>query len=229
MSHRSRPPRARRRDRATRSLAADAPQDPAPPSEARAGRSRWSFVRVEYGLLVLIALMMTVFAFAFFFFDVDVAQLNTYGYVGLFAISLISAASIVLPMPGVAAIAGAGALLEPVLGIPVPVLVALVAGPAEAIGEITGYAAGYGGSVLFQDRPFYPRVKAWMERRGILTMFALSSFPNPLVDVAGVAAGAVHMPLSHFYIGVLPGKIVKNLYLAAGGLAIADLVQRLFG
>lgn len=211
------------------SPAPDVPQDTPQPSDARAGRSRRSFVRVEYGLLVLIALMMTAFAFAFFFFDVDVAQLNTYGYVGLFAISLISAASIVLPMPGAAAIAGAGALLDPVAGIPTPIVVALVAGPAETIGEITGYAAGYGGSVLFRDRPFYPRVKAWMERRGILTMFALSSFPNPLVDVAGVAAGAVRMPLSHFFAGVLPGKIVKNLYLAAGGLAVAELVRRLFG
>lgn len=225
VSHRNRLPRERHRDRARRSAdtAADGRLDG--PPEAR----RFSFVRLEYGLLIVIALMMTVFAFAFFFFDVNVAQLNSYGYAGLFAISLISAASIVLPMPGVAAIAGAGALLDPVLGIPVPIMVALVASPAEAIGETSGYAAGYGGSMLFQDRPIYPRVRSWMERRGVLTMFVLSSFPNPLVDVAGVAAGAVKMRLTHFYAGVLPGKLVKNLYLAAGGLAAGELVQRLFG
>jgi membrane protein YqaA with SNARE-associated domain len=160
---------------------------------------------------------------------VSIAELNEYGYVGLFAVSLISAASIVLPMPGAAAIAGAGALLDPVLGFPVPVLVALVAGPAEALGELTGYAAGYGGSPLFRDRSFYPRVRGWMERRGIVTMFLLSLVPNPFVDVAGVAAGAVRMPVSHFFAGVLPGKILKNVYLAAGGLAGAELLRRLFG
>ncbi len=185
--------------------------------------------RLEYGLLAAVAILITVLAFVFFFLDPDLAQLNTYGYVGLFAISLISAASIVLPMPGVAAIAGAGALLDPILGIPVPILVGLVAGPAEALGELTGYAAGYGGSALFRDRPVYPRVKSWMERRGILTMFLLSTVPNPLVDVAGVAAGAVQMRLSHFFLGVLAGKVLKNIYLASGGLVGAELLRRLFG
>jgi membrane protein YqaA with SNARE-associated domain len=176
-----------------------------------------------------IVLLVSGFAFAFFFFEIDVAKLNTYGYIGLFAISLISAASIVMPMPGAFAITGAGAVLDPVFGIPVPLMVGLVAGPAEAIGELTGYGAGYGGSVLFRDRPFYPRVQAWMERRGVLTMFLLSSFPNPFVDVAGVAAGAVRMPMTHFMMGVLPGKVFKNIYLATGGWAGGELIRHLLG
>ncbi len=128
-------------------------------------------------------------------------------------------------MPGAAAITGAGALLDPIWGIPVPLLVGVVAGVAETIGELTGYAAGYGGSPLFRDRPIYPRVQAWMERRGVLTMFLLSCIPNPLVDVAGVAAGAVKMRLGRFVTGVLPGKVLKNIYLSAGGLAAAELVR----
>jgi uncharacterized membrane protein YdjX (TVP38/TMEM64 family) len=190
---------------------------------------KWSFLRLEYALLVGVGLLITSFAFIFFFFDISLAQLNTYGYVGLFLISLISAASIVLPMPGAAAIAGAGALLDPVLGIPVPIMVGLVAGLAEALGEFTGYAAGYGGSALFRDRPIYPRVKRWMERRGTLTMFLLSCIPNPLVDVAGVAAGAVQMRVWRFFVGVFSGKVVKNVYLSSGGLIGAEIIQRLFG
>ena len=186
----------------------------------------WAARRLEYGLLILVAVLTSTLAFAFFFFDIDLAQLTTYGYAGLFIVALISAASIVLPMPGAAAITGAGAFLDPVLGIPTPIVVGLVAGPAEAIGELTGYAAGYGGSMLFRDRPFYPRVKTWMQRRGILTMFLLSSVPNPAVDVAGVAAGAVRMRLRDFFIGVLLGKVLKNVYLATGGLVAADLVRR---
>ncbi len=189
----------------------------------------WPAWRLEYWLLAAVTILITVLAFVFFFLDPDLAQLNTYGYLGLFAISLISAASIVVPMPGVAAITGAGALLDPILGIPVPIMVGLVAGTAEALGEFTGYAAGYGGSALFRDRPIYPRVKSWMERRGILTMFLLSTVPNPLVDIAGVAAGAVQMPIPHFLLGVLPGKVLKNIYLASGGLVGAELLRRLFG
>jgi membrane protein YqaA with SNARE-associated domain len=203
----------------------------APPREAngRDARSGTIVPRIEYLVLAATGLFITAAAFLFFYFDVDLAQLNTWGYAGLFVISLISAASIVLPMPGAAAITGAGALLDPVLGIPVPLLVGPIAGLAEALGELTGYAAGYGGSPLFRDRPIYPRVKAWMERRGVLTMFLLSIFPNPLVDVAGVAAGAVRMRMGRFFAGVFPGKVLKNIYLSAGGLAAAELIRHLFG
>lgn len=187
----------------------------------------WPDRRLEYGLLAAAALLIVVLAIVFLFLDPDLARLNAYGYAGLFAVSLISAASIVLPMPGAAAITGAGALLDPVLGIPVPILVGLVAGPAEALGEFTGYAAGYGGSGLLRDRPIYPRVKGWMERRGEVTVFLLSTFPNPLVDVAGVAAGAVHMRIWRFFFSVLAGKILKNIYLASGGLVGAELIRRL--
>jgi uncharacterized membrane protein YdjX (TVP38/TMEM64 family) len=171
-------------------------------------------------------LLVTATAFIFFFFDLDLAKLSTYGYVGLFFVSLISAASIILPMPGAAAITSAGALLDPVWGIPVPLMVGLVAGVAETIGELTGYFAGYGGSPLLRDKPFYPKVRAWMERRGVITMFVLSCVPNPFVDVAGLAAGAVKMPVKDFFAGVLPGKILKNIYLAAGGLAAAELIRQ---
>ena len=205
------------------------PADDHEASAPKAPVSNSAIWRLEYGLIAISAGLIAAFAFAFFLVDIDLERLNSYGYVGLFAVSLISAASIILPMPGAAAVTSAGAFLEPVAGIPTPILVGLVAGPAETIGELTGYGAGYGGSMLFRDRPIYPRIRAWMRRRGILTMFLLSSFPNPLVDVAGVAAGAAHMQLHRFLAGVLAGKILKNIYLAAGGLAGAELLRRVFG
>jgi len=198
------------------------------PEEGQPVQTQVQVWRLEYTLLALSAVLITAAALVFFLIDVDLSSLTTYGYIGLFAISLISAASIVLPMPGAAAVTGAGAFLDPVLGIPTPIMVGLVAGTAEAIGELTGYAAGYGGSVLFRERPIYPRVKNWMRERGIMTMFLLSSFPNPLVDVAGVAAGAVQMQLRRFFVGVLAGKVFKNVYLAAGGLAAYELLKGLF-
>jgi membrane protein YqaA with SNARE-associated domain len=200
----------------------------APPIEAPAARQLWFIRRVDYIVLASVVLLMVAFWVTFFAFNIDLERLTTYGYIGLFVVSLISAASIVLPMPGAAAIASAGALLHPILGMPVPLLVGLVAGPAEALGELTGYAAGYGGSALFEERSIYPRVKGWMERRGVLTLFLLSCFPNPLVDVAGVAAGATKMRIPHFVGGVLPGKFLKNIYLSAGGLAAGEIIRHLF-
>lgn len=187
-------------------------------------RSIW---RLEYLLLIAFGLLTTVTAIIFFLFGFDLERLSSYGYIGLFLVSLISAASIVLPMPGVAAITGAGALLDPVLGIPVPIMVGIVAGVAESLGEFTGYVAGYGGSAVLRDQSSYPRVKAWMQRNGSVTMFLLSSFPNPFIDVAGVAAGAVQLPIRKFFFPMLAGKFIKNVYLASGGLAASEIIERM--
>lgn len=201
---------------------------PEVPLEAAEGR-RLAIARLEYGLLATVLVLITALAFVFFYFDVDITRLTTYGYIGVFAIGFISAASVVLPMPGVAAMVGGGAVLDPILGIPAPILVGIVGGIAEALGEITGYAAGFGGRAVIRERSFYPAAESWMRRRGFVTMFALSAFPNPFFDIAGVAAGAVRMPLRRFFLSVWAGKTLKNMYLAYGGLALGELFQTLFG
>lgn len=175
--------------------------------------------RLEYTLLVGVALLMTAFAIAFFYFGADTSNLRSWGYAGVFLINLVGAASILLPSPAVASVFGGGALLDDFLGVPAFIWVGLIAGSGESLGEFTGYAAGYGGRVVFEGRPEYERVHRWMERHGTATMFGLSIFPNPLFDLAGVAAGAVRMPIRRFFPAVLSGKIIKDTYLAAiGGL-----------
>jgi membrane protein DedA with SNARE-associated domain len=183
--------------------------------------------RLEYTLLLSVALLMTAFAIAFFYFGADTSNLKAWGYAGVFLITLVGAASILLPSPAMASVFGGGALLSDFLGVPAFIWVGLVAGMGEAIGEFTGYAAGYGGRIVFENRPEYERVRGWMERRGTITMFVLSVFPNPLFDVAGVAAGAVKMPVRRFFLAVLAGKIIKDTYLAAIGGLGADIITQI--
>ncbi len=180
-------------------------------------RRRWAAWRLEYGLLIFVVALMTVFAFAFFYFQVEVSRLKDYGYVGVFIISFIGAASMILPTPALASVVGGGAILNSYLGIPTFVWVGIVAGLGEALGEFTGYAAGYGGRIVIQQRPEYKRVQGWMERHGVITMFVMSVIPNPLFDVAGAVAGVVRMPLGRFFLAVLAGKIIKDMYMAAVG------------
>ena len=183
-----------------------------------AGRFRW---RLEYTLLVGVALMLTLFAIGFFYFSTDVSNLASYGYFGVFVISLVGAASILLPSPAVVSVLGGGALLNDFLGVPAWFWVGIVAGLGEAIGEFSGYAAGYGGRVFIEDRPSYARIKRWMERRGALTLFVMSTIPNPAFDLVGLTAGAVQMPMRRFFFSVLAGKTIKNMWLA--GLASAGV------
>lgn len=177
--------------------------------------------RFEYTLLIGVLLLLTAFAIAFFYFSANIESLKSYGYAGLFLINVIGAASILLPSPAGASVIGAGALLEDFLGVPAFVWVGLVAGLGEAIGEFSGYAAGYGGRLIIQERPGYARVHAWMHRRGFITMFLMSTIPNPVFDAAGLAAGAVQMPVRKFFVAVLCGKVIKDTWMAAaGGLGV---------
>lgn len=182
--------------------------------------------RLEFNLLIGVALLLTAFAVAFFYFGADTSNLKSWGYAGVFVINLVGSASILLPSPAVASVLGGGALLSDFLGVPAFIWVGLIAGLGEALGEFSGYAAGYGGRIIFERRPEYERVHRWMERHGTASMFLLSLFPNPLFDLAGVAAGAVRMPIRRFFLAVLSGKVIKDIYLAAiGGLGATALAR----
>src|SRR3990170_6959702 len=121
--------------------------------ETAASERRGFGWRLEYTLLLGVAIVMTAFTVAFFYFGADISNLRTYGYGGLFVVNIIGSASILLPSPAAASVFGGGAFLSGFLGLPAFVWVGLVAGLGEAIGEFSGYAAGYGRRIIVQNRP----------------------------------------------------------------------------
>ena len=72
------------------SLAQQTPNATPPSLDAPSSRS--SVWRLEYSLIAISAGLITGLALVFFLVGVDLAQLNRYGYVGLFAISLMGSA-----------------------------------------------------------------------------------------------------------------------------------------
>lgn len=184
-------------------------------------------VRLEFlliGTILVIALVATVLFFALHLGTDDVER---YGYGGLFLIALLRSASVVIPMPGGGIVFAAGGLLDPVWGIPAPILVGLTAAVAESFGELTGYGAGRGGSTMISKRQLYQRVKGWIHRRPFATVFAMSLFPSPLFDIAGIAAGAARVPIRTFYPAVLIGKIIRGITVATMGYYSIGLIDRL--
>src|SRR4030042_1331373 len=93
-----------------------------------------------------------------------VAELEEYGYLGVFLISLVSSASIVLPVPSWILVATLGAILN-------PVLVGIVAGVGGTIGEMTGYLLGYGGRLAIYNVALYNRMGKGMKRWGSVNIF----------------------------------------------------------
>ncbi len=137
-------------------------------------------------------------------------QFKLWGYPGVFLVSFLGNATVILPAPSLALVFAMGGILN-------PLLVGLVAGPAEALGELTGYLAGYSGRAVVENRRIYDRLSRWMQHNGALTVFILSLVPNPFFDLAGIAAGVLHYPLLRFLLSCWLGKSIKTIVFAFAG------------
>lgn len=152
---------------------------------------------------------------ALFVFRDRVRGLEALGYPGIFLISLISSATIILPVPGVLFTSVMGAVFN-------PFWVAVAAGTGAALGELSGYLAGYSGQTVVEGNPTYERMKRWMVRYGVWAVLVLAFIPNPLFDVAGMIAGVLRMPLWKFLTACWIGKIGKMLVFAYGGATVLN-------
>ena len=167
----------------------------------------------------IIALVLAI-SVAIFAFREQFADLAAVGYPGIFLVSLLGNATVVLPAPSLALVFAMGSALP-------PLLVGLVAGVGEAFGELTGYALGYGGQAVIENEAAYGRLVAWMERRGGITVFVLSCIPNPFFDLAGIAAGSLRYPVWRFLLFCWMGKTIKTIVVAWAGSRSIVLVEQL--
>jgi uncharacterized membrane protein YdjX (TVP38/TMEM64 family) len=139
------------------------------------------------------------------------------GLIVLFGLAALSTATLILPAPGLALTAIAGTAGD-------PVVVGLVAGLGQAVGELTGYAAGWSGRTFLPDNPAVIRLRGWLQRRGMLVIFVLAVVPNPVFDVAGIAAGVLRMPVLRYLAAAASGKVIKNVIVAAGAATLGELL-----
>lgn len=167
-----------------------------------------------FGVAALIVLL--------FIYRKELQSLQQYGYFGIFLLSIAANATIIIPLPGVAITTAMGAIFHP-LG------VAVAAGLGAALGELSGYLAGFSGQGIVAKTAFYEKLTAWMQthpRLNMLAILVLAFIPNPLFDVAGFAAGTLKLPLWQFLLPCAIGKILKMMLFAyAGALSFDWLVK----
>ena len=130
------------------------------------------------------------------------------GYPGVFFLSLLASGGMVFPIPSLAATCGAAGLDLNLI------IVGVLAGLGETLGELVGYSIGFGGQSVVQRRRIYKRARTWMIRWGIGVLLILSIIPNPIFDFVGIAAGALRYPMKRFLITVWVGKTLKGLISA---------------
>lgn len=149
-------------------------------------------------------------------------MIETAGYTGIWIAAFLGAALMFVPVGALAAVCVAA---TPAVGLN-PLIVAVVAGSAEAVGELTGYAAGVGGKGLLERSRFYPKIHRLMSRYAGLVIFIGSVIPNPLFDVMGVAAGSIRYPVRRFVLIVFAGKTIKFTWV---GLSCYHGLSQLWG
>jgi membrane protein DedA with SNARE-associated domain len=184
---------------------------------SQAGLTGWrlTFVRV---LAILLVILVSAYLFTVRDRAVELAR---YGYPGIFLLSLVTNATLLLPMPGVAITFAAGAIFN-------PYGVALAAGLGSTIGELTGYIAGFSGQAVLERAELYHKLEGWTKRFGPGVIFVLALVPNPVFDLAGAAAGAMRMPLARFLLWTWLGKTLKMLAFAYAGATSATWLQSIF-
>lgn len=162
-------------------------------------------------------LLVVIICAAIVIFRKQLAGLGAYGYPGLFLVNVFTSATVILPMPGLALAFAAGSSLN-------PFLVGLAVGSGAAVGELTGYLAGYSGQALVEDNPTYLRIQQWMRRYGLWVIFGLAVVPNPLFDIAGMVSGILRIPVGRFLAACWTGNIIKATTIAVIG---AETIARI--
>jgi len=162
-------------------------------------------------LALLLVIAITVSIFYFYRQNPNMNEkLEGYGYLGAFLISLTFNATLVLPTGNFLILSVLGAVL------PSAILVGLVSGAGAAIGEITGYMAGYSGRGIAQRSKMYQRVEGWMRRWGALTILIMSVTPF-IFDLAGIAAGVLRFPFWKFLLLCWLGRTILYIGVALAG------------
>ena len=158
---------------------------------------------------------MTGIALAVVSFNAIIHQIAGWGYFGVFLISVISNATIILPVPSLIFVF----LLSGELN---PILLALLSGLGSAIGELTSYGIGLGGVALTEQKKKHLKkkldgIEKMFQKYGgfwVIVLFAATPLP---FDIVGLGAGALRYPPKKFFIATFIGKFIISLIVALAG------------
>jgi len=177
--------------------------------------ARWAYALGIIGIILTVLM-----AVAIVVYKEEVRELSQYGYIGAFFISILGGATIIIPVPMLAVVFALGGAM----GGPWQVaLVGLSAALGELVGALTIYMTGHGAgraiSVSKHGRiqRAYERMLDLIERRGAITLFAVTSVVNPFFYPAAFACGALRFGLKKYTFIVFVGKIIKCMTVVYAG------------
>lgn len=154
---------------------------------------------------------------------------ETYGYFGIFLISLIGALSIFFPVPYTVIIFTLGGLEVGGVYVFEPLWIAVAAGLGSATGEFSGYLLGVGGRRIISEKykkkmDFLTKV---FNKFGLVAIFIFALTPLP-DDLLFIPLGVMRYSIKAF-IPALIGKFCMNLIVAYSGRFSIQFIKEIFG
>jgi uncharacterized membrane protein YdjX (TVP38/TMEM64 family) len=182
------------------------------PEKTAKKSAKWAYILGSLGVVITVLM-----AVAIVVFKEQVQALEQYGYVGAFFISILGGATIIIPVPMLAIVFALGGVM------PLTWLVGLSAALGETVGALSIYMTGQGagraisGGKHGRIQRVYDRMLGLIERRGAITLFAVTSVVNPFFYPAAFACGALRFGLRKYIFIVLTGKIIKCMTVVYAG------------
>ena len=138
------------------------------------------------------------------------ASLQGAVYLGAFLLALVANITVLVPIPYNPII------FQMAAAAPLPWLVAICAAAGSVLGETTGYLAGRAGKGAFEDTRFGRWVSKQLTHpvRAFVVIFLVAAPPNPLFDMAGLAAGTLGVRPRIFFTAVFLGRSLRFLLFA---------------
>jgi membrane protein DedA with SNARE-associated domain len=176
--------------------------------------------RKAYALGILGVMVMAAAFAAIIIFHDKLREMQQWGYLGAFLISILGGATVIIyvPMqPVVFALGGAMAGPWSVF------LLGMAAAAGEVIGGMTIYMTGQGAGKAISNnknarfQKAYQRMLSFIKRRGAIALFLVTFIMNPFFYPAAFACGALCMDLKKFIPVVIAGKIIKCMTVVYAG------------
>jgi membrane protein YqaA with SNARE-associated domain len=154
----------------------------------------------------------------------DIAQ--TYGYLGVFLVSLLGSSSVIIPIPYTVIIFSLG-MQKDLFN---PFLLAISGGIGSAIGEFVGYFLGYFGRTVISDKQKNKMnyILKLFNKYGAVTIFLFALTPLP-DDLLFIPLGIMRYNFVKAFIPCIVGKLLMCFIVAYGGYLSIDTIEALFG
>ncbi len=186
-------------------------------------KASWKNCLLIAGLLLMLVITVIIWQL-----DIDwQEQIRTYGYLGVFLLSLGTSATILCPLPGEMALLAAPGIMElSWLGV---FWLGVIASIGATMGELTAYYAGRWGRTVVADRNMkdYEKIARRMKNYGGAAIFVFALTPLPF-DIVGIVAGTLRFPVGGFLLFCWTGRFVRALIIGYAGWYGWSSVERLF-